>query len=103
MRLTPAVRISFGLVSLIVSFLLLGQLLGLAPDRNKGVLESSKNFSEFVAVQFFAAAGRGDYSLIRETLRSMVERDNDINILSGFKNSYLGLILFVSCSGFAGY
>ncbi len=163
MRLTPAVRISFGLVSLTVSLLLLGQLLGLAPDRNKGVLESRKNLSEFVAVQFSAAAGRGDYPLIRETLRSMVERDNDIksaamrsiqgdllaeagehlahwtpsddgrstathvqipifkgnsrwatveisfaplwvnNILSGFKNSYLSLILFVACSGFAGY
>jgi len=163
MRLTPAVRISFGLVSLTVSLLLLGQLLGLAPDRNKGVLESRKNLSEFVAVQFSAAAGRGDYPLIRETLRSMVERDNDIksaamrsiqgdllaeagehlahwtpsddgrstathvqipifkgnnrwatveisfaplwvnNILSGFKNSYLSLILFVACTGFAGY
>ena len=163
MRLSPAVRISFGLVSLTVSLLLLGQLLGLAPDKNAGVLESRKNLSEFVAVQFSAAVQRGDYLLIRETLRSMVENDNDIksaamrsiqgdliaeagehlahwtpssdgrstpthfqvpifkgnsrwatveisfaplaanNILSGFKNSFFSLVLFVSCLGFAGY
>ena len=163
MRLSPAVRISFGLVSLTVSLLLLAQLLGLAPDRSRGVLESRKNLSEFVAVQFSAAAGRGDFSLIRETLRSMVDRDNDIlsaamrttdgtllaeagehlanwtppsdglstpthvqipifkgqnrwatieisfaplwvnNIVTGFKNSYLSLILFISFMGFTGY
>jgi len=163
MRLSPAVRISFGLVSLTVSLLLLAQLLGLSPDRSKGVLESRKNLSEFVAVQFSAAAGRGDFPLIRETLRSMVDRDSDIlsaamrtadgvlladagnhlkywlppsdgrstpthvqipifkgksrwatveisfaplwvnNIVTGFKSSYLSLILFVSFMGFAGY
>ncbi len=162
-RITPAVRISLGLVSLTVSLLLLGQLLGFAPDRTKAVLESRKNLSEALAVQFSAAVQRGDLALIKETLLSMVERDNDIksaavrsveggllveagghlahwqslsdnkstpthvqipifkgqkhwasveisfaplwikNLASGFKNSYLGLILFVSCAGFTGY
>lgn len=163
MRLTPAVRISLGLVSLTVSLLLLGKMIGFAPDRSRAVLESRKNLSESLAIQFSAAAQRGDISLIRETLRSMVERDNDIqsaavrdargtllaeagnhlahwqspsdgrstpthiqipiikdqarwatvevsfvpiwvdSTISGFKNSYLSLILFVGFAGFAGY
>ncbi len=163
MRLTPAIRISLGLVSLTISLLLLGKVIGFAPDRNVAVLESRKNLSETLAVQFSAAAQRGDIPLIRETLLSIVERDNDIksaamrktqggllaeagnhlanwqspadgrstpthvqipifrgqdrwatveisfaplwvnNITTGFKNSYLSLILFVGCAGFAGY
>ncbi|MCP4340750.1 MAG: diguanylate cyclase [Desulfobulbaceae bacterium] len=164
MRLTPAVRISLGLVSLTISLLLLGRLIGFAPDRTGAVLDSRKNISEALAIQFSAAAQRDDIPLIRETLQSMVERDNDIrsaamrktrgsgllaeagnhlanwqppsdghstpthvqipifrgqerwatveisftplwvnNITSGFKNSYLSLILFVACTGFAGY
>ena len=163
MRISPALRISLGLVSLTISLLLLAKVIGFAPDRSGAVLESRKDLSESLAVQFSAAAQRGDVPLIRETLRSMVERDNDIksaamrkpgggvlaeagdhlanwkkpvdgrststhilipifrgeerwatveisftplwvnNIYSGFKNSYLSLIFFVACTGFAGY
>ncbi|HHB76266.1 MAG TPA: EAL domain-containing protein [Desulfobulbus sp.] len=163
MRLSPAVRISIGLVALTLSLLLLGQLIGLAPDRTRAILDSRKNLSEALAVQFSAAAQRGDLPLIKETLRSIVEMENDIKsaairnaegdllteagnhpahwqpspdgrstttnvqipifndqkrwatvevsfsplwkntIAHGFKNSYLSLILFVACTGFAGY
>lgn len=163
MRLTPAIRISLGLVSLTISLLLLGKVIGFAPDRTRAVLESRKNLSETLAVQFSAAAQRGDIPLIRKTLQSIVDRDNDIksaamrktqggllaeagnhlanwkpssngrstpthvqipifrgqerwatveisfaplwmnNLTTGFKNSYLSLILFVACTGFAGY
>ncbi|HHD64471.1 MAG TPA: diguanylate cyclase [Desulfobulbaceae bacterium] len=163
MRLSPAVRISIGLVALTLSLLLLGQLIGLAPDRTRAILDSRKILSEALAVQFSVAAQRGDLPLIKETLRSIVERDNDIKsaairnaegdllaeagnhlaywqpspdgrstttnvqipifndqkrwatvevsfsplwkntIAHGFKNSYLSLILFVACTGFAGY
>ena len=78
MRLTPATRISLGLVSLTISLLLLGKVIGFAPDRTGAVLDSRKNISEALAIQFSAAAQRGDIPLIRETLQSMVERDNDI-------------------------
>ncbi len=163
MRITPAVRISLGLVSLTISLLLLGKLIGFAPDRTKSVIDSRTNLSEALAVQFSTAAQRGDFSLIRETLQSMVKRENDIksaamrnakgdliaeagehlvhwqpppdgrsspthvqipifkdknlwamievsftplwvnNITTGFRNSYFSLILFVGCTGFAGY
>lgn len=163
MRITPTTRISLGLVSLTISLLLLGKIIGFAPDRTSAVIESRKTLSEALAIQFSAAANRGDVALIKATLKSIVERDNDItsaairnangdllaqagdhlanwqqseegrstpthvqipifrgqerwatvevsfpplwvnNISSGFKNSYLSLILFISFTGFAGY
>lgn len=163
MRITPATRISFGLVALTISLLLLGKIIGIAPDRTSVIVESRKTLSEALAIQFSAAAQRGDFPLIRETLASMVERDSEIksaavrnlqgellaeagnhlanwkppgngkststhvqipifrgqelwatveisfpplwvnNIVHGFKNSYLSLILFIACTGFAGY
>ena len=78
MRLSPAVRISLGLISLTISLLLLGKLIGFAPDRTRAILDSRKNLSEALAIQFSAAAQRGDLPLIRETLKSMVVRNNDI-------------------------
>ncbi len=163
MRISPAVRISLGLVSLTISLLLLGKVMGFAPDRTSVILESRKNLSEALAVQFSVAAQREDFPMIKKTLQAMVERDNDIKsaairdargsllveagnhlanwkppsgghststhvqipifsgnkrwatvevsfaplwintITSGFKNSYLSLILFIGFTGFAGY
>lgn len=163
MYLTPATRISVGLVALTISLLLLGKTIGLAPDREKLVLESRKELSEAMAVQFSAAAQKGDLAQIRVMLSELVRRDNDItsaamrqangkivavagnhpvhwkpkekgkstpthvqvpvfkgreqwgivemsftplwidNIAVGFTNSYLGLIIFIACAGFASY
>ncbi len=163
MKLTPTFRISLGLVSLTVSLLLLSQLLGLAPDRTKGMLESRKILSESLAIQFSTAAMKGDLLLIKDTLSDLVKRDNNMlsaairtdegdilaeagehmlhwtvnpdghstpthvlvpilkgaehfatmevsfkslwvnDFLTRFKNSYLSLIIFVTCTGFAGY
>ena len=162
-RITPATRISLGLVAMTISLLLMGKIIGIAPDRTSAVVESRKTLSESLAIQFSAAAQHGDLTLIRETLASMVERENDIqsaairdangeliaeagdhvthwkpsadgkstpthikvpifrgqdrwatveitfpplwfnNIVNGFRNSYLSLILFIGFTGFAGY
>ena len=163
MRITPITRISISLVSLTVGLLLLGKLIGFAPDRTKSVIESRKILAEALAIQFSSAAHRADFPLIRETLQSMVDRNNDIksaamrdksgallaeagehlvnwqpltdgrstpthiqipifkgqnlwamievsfaplwvnNLKTGFKNSYLSLVLFVGFTGFGGY
>ena len=87
MRITPVIRISLGLVSLTVSLLLLGKLIGFAPDRTKSVIESRKILAEALAIQFSSAAHRGDFPLIRETLQSMVDRENDIKSAAMRDNS----------------
>ncbi|MFT5701255.1 MAG: diguanylate cyclase (GGDEF)-like protein [Desulforhopalus sp.] len=163
MRLTPVIRISLGLVSLTVSLLLLGKMIGLAPDQTRAVLESRINLSEALAVQFTSAVQQDNTSLLGDILVAMVDRNVDVesaavretggrllaeagdhlahwksskngksttthvqipifrgtqrwgtaeisftpiwrsNFTSGFKNSYLSLILFVGFAGFGGY
>jgi diguanylate cyclase (GGDEF)-like protein/PAS domain S-box-containing protein len=77
-RLTPVWNVSFGLVLLTVSLLLLGDLIGLVPDAQKGLLEGRGKFSESLAVQFSIAFSRGDSELIKATLDTMVARDDEI-------------------------
>lgn len=78
MRFSPSLRITIGLVSLTVSLLLLSKAIGLAPDREKAVLESRKELSQTLAIQFSAAVKSGDFTMVRTMLGSLVKRDNDV-------------------------
>ena len=75
---TPAARISFSLVLLTISLLLIADVIGFIPDRTRSLLEARKSLSESLAIQFTAAAERNDLSSIRSTLKSIVERNGDI-------------------------
>lgn len=78
MQLSPTIRISLGLVCLTVTVLLLGKSMGFAPDWARVVFESRRIFAENMAVQFSAAAERGDLNLIRSMLQTMIDRDQDV-------------------------
>ena len=78
MQLSPTIRISLGLVCLTVTVLLLGKSMGFAPDWARVVFESRRIFVENMAVQFSAAAERGDLNLIRSMLQTMIDRDQDV-------------------------
>ena len=163
MAFTPVFRVTFSLVLLTASLLFLAQMFGFAPDRSEEVRASRKHLTEVLAIQFAAAAQREEVALIKETLQTIVSRENDIRsaalrdpsgellaqagdhlaqwqappegrstlthvqipvfrgdkrwatveisfaslegggFLARLKNSYLGLILFVLCTGFAGF
>ena len=77
-RFTPVYNVSFGLVLLTVSLLLIGDLIGLVPNAQKGLLEGRGKFSESLAVQFSIAFSRGDAELVKATLETMVARDDEI-------------------------
>ena len=59
---TPAARISFSLVLLTISLLLIADVIGFIPDRTRSLLEARKSLSESLAIQFTAAAERNDLS-----------------------------------------
>ena len=77
-RITPAARISFSLVMITVSLLLMANMMGFAPDRAKIIMESRRNLCESLALQFSFAADRGDIASIKNTMRILVERDDSI-------------------------
>jgi len=74
----PVWKVSFGLVLLTVSLLMVGDLIGLVPDSEKGLLEGRGKFCESLAVQFSLAFSRGDVELVRATLDTLVKREDDI-------------------------
>ncbi|BBO70921.1 hypothetical protein DSCA_48510 [Desulfosarcina alkanivorans] len=75
---SPAIRLSFALAILTVNLLFLADLIGLVPDGTDSALELRKGLSESLAFQFAAAARKNDFQTIRNTLRGVVERNDDI-------------------------
>ncbi|MDJ0927011.1 MAG: diguanylate cyclase [Gammaproteobacteria bacterium] len=77
-RISPTLRLTFGLVSLTISLILMAKFAGLAPDEKAAALEARQKLCEALAVQLSAAAGNSDIRLIRETLRTVVTRNDDM-------------------------
>ncbi|MBN1141596.1 MAG: EAL domain-containing protein [Deltaproteobacteria bacterium] len=75
---TPAMRLTLALVLLTVNLLFLANLLGFVPDETTSALKLRKTLSESLALQFTAAAEKGEYQTIQSTLRAVVERNDDI-------------------------
>ncbi|MEN8803747.1 MAG: diguanylate cyclase [Thiogranum sp.] len=75
---TPTRKVSFGLVMLTVSLLLLGDLIGVVPNEDRGLLDGRKKFCESLAVQFSMAVNRDETDLIHATLDALVAREDDV-------------------------
>lgn len=92
MWISPALRLSVGLVFLTVSILLGADMLGLVPDRTQAVLDARKTLCETFAVQFSVLASKGDLPAIRTTLTAVVERNDDI-LSAGLRRQADGALL----------
>jgi diguanylate cyclase (GGDEF)-like protein/PAS domain S-box-containing protein len=77
-RISPTLRLSFGLVSLTISLILMAKFVGLVPDQNAAALSARQKLCEALAVQLSSAAGSNDIRLIRDTLQSVVVRSEDM-------------------------
>jgi len=75
---SPVWKVSFGLMVLTVSLLLVGDMIGLVPNAQKGLLEGRSKFCESLAVQFSLAFSRGDAELVEATLDTLVKREDDV-------------------------
>ncbi|MCB1676426.1 MAG: diguanylate cyclase [Halioglobus sp.] len=77
-RISPTVRVSFGLIMLTLSILFVGDWLGLIPREETLEMEQRKKLSESLAVQFSSLAQSGELGHIRTTLEALVSRNEDI-------------------------
>jgi len=71
-------RVSFGLVSLLLSILFAAQAIGLMPDREGAVLDKRKALCESLAISCSLAAQHNDVSTVRATTQAVAERNPDI-------------------------
>ncbi len=78
-RSTPLLWISFGLVSLTLSILLMSDLaVDLVPNQAKEIFEYRQKYSEALAVQYSLLAENGDSRAIQEAFDLLIERNDDI-------------------------
>ena len=77
-RITPAIRLSVGLIVLVISILLLAQALGLTSGTEKQQFEIRKQIAETLAAQINLAVNRGDDGLIRDLMSTAIERNSDM-------------------------
>jgi diguanylate cyclase (GGDEF)-like protein/PAS domain S-box-containing protein len=78
-RFTPLLLISFGLVSLTLSILLMSDLaVDLIPNQDVEIFQYRQKYSESLAVQYSLLAENGGSRAIQEAFDLLVERDEDI-------------------------
>jgi diguanylate cyclase (GGDEF)-like protein/PAS domain S-box-containing protein len=77
-RLSPLLRLSLGLTSLVVSLVLFLDLVGVLPDRTEMMRQVRQRTSESLAVQAAATLQIGDVGALLRTLREVRTRDAQI-------------------------
>jgi diguanylate cyclase (GGDEF)-like protein/PAS domain S-box-containing protein len=58
--------------------MMMADLVGLAPDHNREILDKRKKVSESLAIEFSLAAQKSNFELIAQTLEAIVSRNEDI-------------------------
>jgi len=72
---SPILRLTFGLILLTVSILVIGDLLGLTPDQKRAELAARKAIAEALAVQVSSEVAQGRFDVVRDTIRVVQERN----------------------------
>ncbi|VAW56864.1 diguanylate cyclase/phosphodiesterase (GGDEF & EAL domains) with PAS/PAC sensor(s) [hydrothermal vent metagenome] len=77
-QISPAVRISFGLIMFTVSVILFADLAGVIPKRNVMMIELRQKVTENLAVQLSIAASYSQFGIIKSSLDVFVSRNDDV-------------------------
>ena len=78
-RSGPIVRLSLGLVSLLICLLLVLDLsIGLVPDRYDDAVRIRQRICESLAIQVTALLQSGEGGALRKTLADVLERDKEL-------------------------
>ncbi|WP_339616809.1 sensor domain-containing diguanylate cyclase [uncultured Gilvimarinus sp.] len=76
--ITPAVRLSFGLMVLTLSILLFASALGLTPNVDKNQLQARQALSQTLAFQALVGYSRNDQVLVEQVLDNAVTSNSDL-------------------------
>jgi diguanylate cyclase (GGDEF)-like protein/PAS domain S-box-containing protein len=78
LKLTPAVRITLGIVALTLGLLAFADLLGFIPDSKRSVIEQRQRLSEMVSIQVAMAVKNQNFLAVQGLVWSTVERNDDV-------------------------
>jgi diguanylate cyclase (GGDEF)-like protein len=81
-KISPAVRVSFGLVMFTLSVIMIADLFGIVPKKHLITLEARKKVCEVLAVQLSVAVSKSDIDMVQTSLEFFVDRNNDVRAAS---------------------
>ena len=87
MKMSPSVRVSFGLVMFTLSVILIADLFGIVPKKDAIMIDARKKICETLAVQLSVAASRSDFEFVTSTLDLFVARSDDVVAASMSKSN----------------
>jgi diguanylate cyclase (GGDEF)-like protein/PAS domain S-box-containing protein len=77
-NISPAIRVSMGLVLLTMSILLIGDMFGFIPKHEDAIIKSREKIADSLAVQISAAAYANQLNTLQATLDGVVKRNEEI-------------------------
>ena len=77
-NISPAVRISSGLVMFTLSVILIADLIGMVPKKNTMTLELRQKICESLAVQLSVAASYSRFDIVKTSLETFVSRNDSV-------------------------
>lgn len=78
LRISSAARLSFGLVVLTTSILLVADTIGLIPSRTKPIIEERKRIGESLAIYCSVSAQKKDHDSVRNIVKLISQKYEDI-------------------------
>ena len=78
MSISPQLRLSFGLIALLLSTVFIADFIGLLPRAEEQIRESRKILGESLAIQLSTAAATSQNQVISNTIQEIVLRNDDI-------------------------
>lgn len=90
---SATMRVSLGLICLVISVWLVSYLLGMFPDRLAERTEGRVKLSENIALNCSLFATRNDLPMIEESLRKLLERNSDV-LSAGIRRPSGELLMF---------
>lgn len=78
LNFSPIVRLTFGLVLLTTSLLLVGDLFGLVSKQSQAELNARKSIAEIMAIHVSAEVTRGGLNKVFESMKELRQRNGDI-------------------------
>lgn len=77
-NISPAARITFGIVGLTLSLLLVADFFGITPDGERDAIKQRQHFAEMVSVQISVAVKQKNVAAMQSLLWSIVQRNDQL-------------------------
>lgn len=77
-KISPTVRMTFGVLSMTLSLILVADFLGMTPDGERSALEQRQRFVEMLTIQLSVAVEKQNPQAVQSLLWASVQRNDDI-------------------------